>query len=109
MHTIKNHTEKVDFIYSFLKGGIENEAFYLIIIGEGGSGKTTALNEALNMSNEIHNIHIWNQGEKPYIIISENSLANQWIFIRREVDNFTKCLQNEFICATVKFEKEKEI
>jgi Cdc6-like AAA superfamily ATPase len=111
MHTIRNHKAKVDFIYRFLLNGSsdsqdqDDTKYYLIIIGKGGTGKTTALNEALDKSNELDNIHIWNEGEQPYLI-NFNSSNNLYIFIRHEDDNFVKCLQNEFDCVTVQFEAD---
>jgi len=115
MRTIRNHKAKVDFIYRFLLNGSSDSQdqnnsnhdpkYYLIIIGKGGTGKTTTLNEALDKSNELDNIHIWNEGEKPYLI-NFNSANDLHIFIRHENDNFVKCLQNEFDCVTVKFEAD---
>jgi hypothetical protein len=115
MRTIRNHKAKVDFIYRFLLNGSSDSQdqnnsnhdpkYYLIIIGKGGTGKTTALNEALDKSNELDNIHIWNEGEKPYLI-NFNSTNDLHIFIRQEDDNFVKCLQNEFECVTVQFETD---
>ena len=108
MRTIRNHKAKVDFIYRFLlnsSSDSQDPKHYLIIIGKGGTGKTTTLNEALDKSNELDNIHIWNEGEKPYLI-NFNSANDLHIFIRQEDDNFVKCLQNEFDCVTIKFEAD---
>lgn len=107
MRTIRNHKAKVDFIYKFLLNGSsdsQDPKHYLIIIDK-GIGKTSALNEALDKSNELDNIHIWNEGEKPYLI-KFNSANDLYIFIRHEDDNFVKCLQHEFDCVTVKFEAD---
>lgn len=99
MQTISNHEAKVDFIYNFLLNASKN---FLIIIGKGGTGKTSALNEAIDKSNEIDNIYVWNEGENPHLI-NFNSVNTLHIFIRRQDDNFVKCLQNEFDCLTAKF------
>jgi type IV secretory pathway VirB4 component len=106
MLSIINHKDKVDFILNFLRN--KDNKHYLIIIGKSGTGKTSALNEALDKSNEIDNIYIWNKGKNPYLI-NFNCVNTLHIFIRYEEDNLVKCLQNEFDCVTAQFEEDDTI
>lgn len=107
MLSIRNHKDKVDFILNFLRNK-DNNKYYLIIIGKSATGKTSALNEALDKSNEIDNIYIWNKGENPYLI-NFNCVKTLHIFIRYEEDNLVKCLQNEFDCVAVQFEEDEDL
>lgn len=88
---IRDHACKVSKILSFLEEDPAVGIHVLLLTGVGGTGKTSALQEALHLfpfTEEAWNIIIWNQGEAPgYCRFHHTCAPNKWVVIRFDGDD----------------------
>ena len=112
-------TTQIADILKFLDNGIqdddvintgEDDATFLILVGEGNTGKSTALNFALaeyERSNEEHRpIVIWNACERPqFMKLSElqTGLGVKIIIIQWKSDVFTEYLKVNYRTKIIEF------
>ncbi len=107
-------SDKVKVVYDYITHVYDKEQVQcLIIVGAGGSGKSMAINEAMDKltdDDEI-NVSVWNQAEFPQFMrpYTENYL-DKWIICRWSDDAFTQSLVEDWgdRCKVVNFERGDE-
>lgn len=89
---IAEHASKVSAILKFLEEDSDDGVHMLLLSGAGGTGKTSALREAVERlgpaTDESCNIMVWNQGEVPYYFrFSHTSAPVKWVIVRWDGDD----------------------
>lgn len=109
LHTMKFdryidlHDEKVALVTNFLKDDSHANCF-LMIIGNGATGKTHAVNAALKQLREEsvpYHFMYWNESEKPQVVtrLSDDpdvTTIFKCIVVRRQADDLACALQKEW-------------
>lgn len=98
---LEHHADKVDFLCKFLARNYGIKARFLIIVGERGSGKHSALFSTLDLMKKYdayYNVVVVSgDGQQHTFANGEpNACDKLWILLRRSDDNHTVAFQTEW-------------